>query len=357
MWAPEVLHRGFGGERLHADERSEKPLPHFFHVAAVVGDMMVVLGGRTETHDFSNHLLLYQLCCNAWVLPPPTEPAVVGEPMNQSVAHAVAGGWVYISGGLQRVALGQLSALRLPVDPCWVLPSPEACNRLGAACAWCQGSCLSAYAASWCLAAAGPPVADWDPWRHPAPLPRGRPQRKWCTSCPKGACIGSGSSCTSENDCRINQREILAAANCSEVSCEASDCPKCTASGKCMWTWQFKRTSETWRILSVQPTYDWTCFSHSLLNVSLMLVESSPPPPPPPPPPCPTPCHNHSSCPLCLASKGVDGGWQHCVWSVSLQQDASAENECPIGHHDCNKTQDCHDVPHGFRCASLKTPD
>lgn len=33
---------------------------------------MVVLGGRTETHDFSNHLLLYQLRCNAWVLPPHT---------------------------------------------------------------------------------------------------------------------------------------------------------------------------------------------------------------------------------------------------------------------------------------------
>ncbi|KAM9292184.1 LOW QUALITY PROTEIN: multiple epidermal growth factor-like domains protein 8, partial [Morus bassanus] len=324
---------------------------------------------------------------------------MVGEPMNQSVAHAVAGGWVYISGGFN-VALGQLSVLRLPADPCWVLPSPEACNRLGAACAWCQGSCLSAYAAQ-CLgcalglAACSPTPRSIEDCRrlqscseclaqHP-----GRPQRKWCTSCPKGACIGSGSSCTSENDCRINQREILAAANCSEVLCEASDCPKCMASAP---------PSETWCILSVQPTYDWTCFSRSLLNVSLMLVESSPPPP----------CHNHSSCPFCLASKGVDGGWQHCVWSVSLQQcmspsyvplwcaaracgrllwgaesctsarDASAspaaagapglvqacgaeaewvflgcpaENECPIGHHDCNKTQDCHDLPHSFSCA------
>ncbi|GAB0200402.1 multiple epidermal growth factor-like domains protein 8 [Grus japonensis] len=195
-------------------------------------------------------------------------------------------------------------------------------------------------------------------WSLLAPS-RGRkapPQCKWCTNCPEGACIGSGGSCTSENDCRINQREIFAAANCSEVSCEASDCPKCTASGKCMWTRQFKRTGETRRILSVQPTYDWTCFSHSLLNVSPMPVESSPPLP------CPTPCHNHSSCPLCLASKGADGGWQRCVWSVSLQQACGAEaewaflgcppeNECLNGHHDCNETQDCHDLPHGYRCA------
>ncbi|XP_075438855.1 multiple epidermal growth factor-like domains protein 8, partial [Ascaphus truei] len=71
---------------------------------------------------------------------------------------------------------------------------------------------------------------------------------------------------------------------------------------------------ETRRILSVQPTYDWTCFSHSLLNVSPMPVESSPPLP------CPTPCHNHSTCHACLTSKGADGGWQQCVWSVALTQ-------------------------------------
>lgn len=71
---------------------------------------------------------------------------------------------------------------------------------------------------------------------------------------------------------------------------------------------------ETRRILSVQPTYDWTCFSHSLLNVSPMPVESSPPLP------CPTPCHLLPNCSFCLDSKGADGGWQHCVWSSSLQQ-------------------------------------
>ena len=73
-------------------------------------------------------------------------------------------------------------------------------------------------------------------------------------------------------------------------------------------------SGETRRILSVQPTYDWTCFSHSLLNVSPMPVESSPPLP------CPTPCHLLPNCTSCLDSKGADGGWQHCVWSSSLQQ-------------------------------------
>lgn len=67
-------------------------------------------------------------------------------------------------------------------------------------------------------------------------------QCKWCTNCPEGACISSSVSCTSEQDCRINQREIFLSSNCTETSCLASDCPKCTASGKCMWTRQFKRT-------------------------------------------------------------------------------------------------------------------
>lgn len=73
-------------------------------------------------------------------------------------------------------------------------------------------------------------------------------------------------------------------------------------------------SGETRRILSVNPTYDWTCFSYALLNVSPMQVESSPPMP------CPPPCHSLNNCSLCLGSRGSDGGWQHCVWSMALQQ-------------------------------------
>lgn len=73
-------------------------------------------------------------------------------------------------------------------------------------------------------------------------------------------------------------------------------------------------SGETRRILSVNPTYDWTCFSYALLNVSPMQVESSPPMP------CPPPCHSLQNCSLCLGSRGSDGGWQYCVWSMALQQ-------------------------------------
>lgn len=70
------------------------------------------------------------------------------------------------------------------------------------------------------------------------------PRCKWCTNCPEGACIGRNGSCTSENDCRINQREVFWAGNCSEAVCGAADCEQCTREGKCMWTRQFKRTGE-----------------------------------------------------------------------------------------------------------------
>lgn len=70
------------------------------------------------------------------------------------------------------------------------------------------------------------------------------PRCKWCTNCPEGACIGRNGSCTSENDCRINQREVFWAGNCSEAACGAADCEQCTREGKCMWTRQFKRTGK-----------------------------------------------------------------------------------------------------------------
>lgn len=102
--------------------------------------------GRGTPEGLGTPGLILSPCLSVSLSP---ELAVVGEPMNRSVAHAVAvaGGRVYVSGGFNGVALGRLSALRLPADPCLSLPGPEACNRSGAACSWCHGSCLSADAA------------------------------------------------------------------------------------------------------------------------------------------------------------------------------------------------------------------
>ncbi|XP_058684790.1 multiple epidermal growth factor-like domains protein 8, partial [Poecile atricapillus] len=57
---------------LLAPARGEKPRPHFFHAAAILGDTLVVLGGRSDRRDFGNEVLLYQIRCNSWILPPHT---------------------------------------------------------------------------------------------------------------------------------------------------------------------------------------------------------------------------------------------------------------------------------------------
>ncbi|MFT7800605.1 multiple epidermal growth factor-like domains protein 8 [Arapaima gigas] len=423
--------------------QGNKPLSRFFHAVALLRDTMVIVGGRTGEEDYSNSVSLYQINCNTWIQP----ASAVGEPVNKSVSLAMAGwgGRLFLSGGFNGVTLGRVVTLSLPADPCALLPTPEACNSTTGSCMWCRISCVSSDIAERLGCAVGQSPCSPTPQlpdqcrrlktcseclaRHPrtfSNLAQSVLQCKWCTNCPEGACISSSVSCTSEHDCRINQREIFLSSNCTETSCEASDCPKCAASGKCMWTRQFKRTGETRRILSVNPTYDWTCFSYALLNVSPMQVESSPPLP------CPPPCHHLTICSLCLGSRGSDGGWQHCVWSVALQQCMSPsfvplrceagqcgrlltsgdscspecsqltqcsqciarpqcgwcaarggngvgrcqqgglegvsedvcpqwnsswsflhcpeEDECANGHHHCNSTQDCHDLPQGYYC-------
>ncbi|XP_067304723.1 multiple epidermal growth factor-like domains protein 8 [Pseudorasbora parva] len=311
--------------------QGNKPLSRFFHAAALAKDTMVIVGGRTGEEDYSNTVSLYQINCNTWIQP----VSSVGEPVNRSVSLAMTGwgGRLFLSGGFNGVTLGRLLTLSLPTDPCILLPTPEACNSSTGSCVWCRGTCASSDTAERLGCTVGQSTCFPTPRspdqcrrlktcseclaRHPKTFSNPMQpalQCKWCTNCPEGACISSLVSCTSEHDCRINQREIFLSSNCTETSCEASDCPKCTASGKCMWTRQFKRTGETRRILSVNPTYDWTCFSYALLNVSPMQVESSPPMP------CPEPCHEIKTCDQCLSSRGSDGGWQRCVWSMALQQ-------------------------------------
>ena len=49
-----------------------KPQPKYFHSAAVLGDRMVVYGGRSNTtaQFFSRQLSVYDIKCNSWHLLP-----------------------------------------------------------------------------------------------------------------------------------------------------------------------------------------------------------------------------------------------------------------------------------------------
>ncbi|KTF86177.1 hypothetical protein cypCar_00026069 [Cyprinus carpio] len=338
---------------------------------------MVIVGGRTGEEDYSNTVSLYQINCNTWIQP----VSSVGEPVNRSVSLAMTGwgGRLFLSGGFNGVTLGRLLTLSLPSDPCILLPTPEACNSSTGSCVWCRGTCASSDTAERLGCAIGQSACS--------PTPRSPDQCRRLKTC---------------SECLARHPKTFSSPMQPALQCE------------------------TRRILSVNPTYDWTCFSYALLNVSPMQVESSPPMP------CPEPCHEIKTCSQCLSSRGSDGGWQRCVWSMALQQCMSPsfvplrceagqcgrlladedscspqcfqltqcsqcisrpqcgwcavrvgngagqclqgglngvskalcpqwnsswsflhcpeEDECANGHHHCNVTQDCHDLPEGYHC-------
>ncbi|KAI1886275.1 hypothetical protein AGOR_G00212320 [Albula goreensis] len=343
--------------------QGNKPLSRFFHAAALLRDTMVIVGGRTGEEDYSNTVSLYQINCNTWIQP----VSAVGEPVNRSVSLAMAGwgGRLFLSGGFN-----------------------GACNATSGSCVWCRGSCTSSdtaerlgCAVSLSPCSPTPRLADQCRRlktcseclaRHPKTL--SNPSQsvllcKWCTNCPEGACINSSVSCTSEHDCRINQREIFLSSNCTETSCEASDCPKCTASGKCMWTRQFKRTDGGWQhcVWSVALQQ---CMSPSFVPLRceagqcgrLLSGGDS----------CSPHCSQLSQCSQCIARPqcgwcatrggngagrclqgGLDGVSEGVcpLWNSSWSfLNCPEEDECANGHHHCNSTQDCHDLPQGYHC-------
>lgn len=56
---------------------SQQPRPRLFHAAALLGDTMVVLGGRSDPDEFSSDVLLYQVNCNTWLLPDLTRKSLL----------------------------------------------------------------------------------------------------------------------------------------------------------------------------------------------------------------------------------------------------------------------------------------
>lgn len=54
----------------------QQPRPRLFHASALLGDTMVVLGGRSDPDEFSSDVLLYQVNCNSWLLPDLTRKSI-----------------------------------------------------------------------------------------------------------------------------------------------------------------------------------------------------------------------------------------------------------------------------------------
>uniref|UniRef100_H3A6Q1 Multiple EGF like domains 8 n=1 Tax=Latimeria chalumnae TaxID=7897 RepID=H3A6Q1_LATCH len=328
---------------LLAPSQGRKPLSHFFHVAAIFWDTMVVVGGRTEQEGFSNDVMFYQINCNTWILPNHTGSAVVGTPMNVSIAHAVAavGQKLFITGGFNGVALGRMVTLSVPSDPCLIFSTPASCNASDSSCVWCHSVCQSA------------DVAE------------------------RLGCGGSGVSCfpmpRSPNECKRLK-------TCSE--CLARH-PKIVGSttGQVRERWRGKR-EKIFKSLCIyrnrykKPKCHYlknSCMSQTFLPLRCAVgmcgrilrgAES-----------CAPSCQQYQQCATCIrqprcgwCAKRDLNGMGHCLdGGLAGPQEAAGalcdgtnatwafmacppENECLNEHHDCNETQNCNDKEEGFEC-------
>lgn len=208
------------------------------------------------------------------------------------------------------MARGHLLALTMLPDLCHLLPSPEAWKQFGA-CTWCHGVCLSGdqvhrlgFGAPTCSPMPHSPeecrchrtcseCLACHPWTlQPGDGEASVPRCKWCNNCPEGACIGHTSPASqrmtdgsvSERSSRQGtaQRLCVGLPTASSVPGRASECEHGSSRGQGRPTSDLRDSC----ILSMQPTYDWTCFSHSagyvpnasgIITLTLLPHSLSPP--------------------------------------------------------------------------------
>uniref|UniRef100_S4RXC7 EGF-like domain-containing protein n=1 Tax=Petromyzon marinus TaxID=7757 RepID=S4RXC7_PETMA len=318
--------------------RNAKPAPRYFHAAALLGDAMVVLGGRADAQNFSRDLLLYRIDCNTWINAEDIDGRMAGEPMERMTASAAVevGGRVLQARGGGGQAKRGISRATLPAVAAEEQCAPSVVVQ-GGRCGYLfnapfnvlsVGKDAHHHGSSISKCAAQKPYGPSSACECVRACVRASVRTsafylanaqvcKWCAPCPAtAACVWHESDCGDATACgeRQQRSDAIQAGACPEATCEASDCAKCLAAGSCMWSRHFQRTAgESWRI-NVQPAYNWRCLSESLRSASPLRVESSPPLA------CPVPCHSLTTCEDCTKAKGASGGWQECVWSGALRQ-------------------------------------
>ncbi|EDO43458.1 predicted protein, partial [Nematostella vectensis] len=310
------------------------PSPKFFHSAVVVNDTMVVYGGRADENTISDELLVYKISCNFWHNMRAKGSAVLGVAPGPvfAAASSIVQDKIYLFGGSHGYPSSSLSRFTIPTDLCQgLLESMECISAPG--CNWCEvnNTSLSLNQSSAVKKSVCYPIGSPTPTiskhracasynscasclgRYPG-SPTAENRCSWCVGCPAGGtCVAYGTSCSSSYPCDASQTSVTDAGNCLEstTQCARASCADCTA-GSCVWTSQLK-----WITESKQQFYSegvgWGCFSTGVTasypSMSVSVTQSSA---------CPSNCSVHTDCASCLSSKGGEGGWLECVWSVSL---------------------------------------
>ncbi|XP_023931409.1 multiple epidermal growth factor-like domains protein 8 isoform X3 [Lingula anatina] len=329
-------------------DTGNKPSGRYGHTAVNYGDAMLVLGGYNGT--MLSQVLAYNYKCNLWSdWTQSVSPESVLKPaLGQSAA--VVNDSVYVLGGYDSSVMSSLVKLRPPADHCRVHSTkvqclstvgcsacvvtsnetnqtycyansaavPGSCTPVNSSTVYHQGTVCDAnhIASRLCVeySNCGQCLATWPAHRSVNKV------CQWCSNCPVGRCVTRGLNCTAvyyPPNCRNRlQRTVTGIQSCMESMCQATDCTKCGDLGHCIWTRQYKRSSEVARTLSVAPIFDWNCFTNTLLDATPQYNIISMPPHT-----CPVRCYQHVTCSACLSSSGSEGGWQRCAWSRT-------RNEC-----------------------------
>ncbi|XP_066023971.1 multiple epidermal growth factor-like domains protein 8 [Pocillopora verrucosa] len=331
---------------------SNEPSPKYFHSTAIIGDLMVVYGGRSNTSDqfFSRQLWFYNVKCNYWHLF--SEKNLVGSKPEGllSAATVQIAGKFYLFGGFDGQTQADLFRLTLPVDLCQGYTSKENCSAVKT-CSWCElqnvtqgGNVTLLTNNSACYSVTSPlPAACYaEPNVTQVTLHNGTdcsdPSDRACSSffscstclassiyptlnpsCADGAwkeCVWSETlgQCFSPSALpliclagRCGRVLRGSSSNCMRNCIDSNQCSSCLSSYNCGWCGKYGTTGEG------------ECFEGGLQGPL------------------------QRSCPGRNASNHVSR-----VWASTL---CPLENECLNGRHTCNRiTQDCVDLPEAFKC-------
>ena len=350
-----------------------------YHEAVIVEDNMLILGGRTESEDFTNDVRIYQILCNSWIIEGDTiaPNSLLGSRFEPVIGHSAVAidNDIYIYGGFNGITFQSMHKLTLPKDLCSLMhgSSESECERISG-CFFCdarkdgknacgglskccfskenlKGSCIRGYG------------RDSSRKCHS----RNEDKRSLRAECSQhhtcGQCLSqyekfSPSKCTwcsgastcvsSAQQCPIvfktgmdpnSRTTVTELSKCEQyhefLTCMHSDCAKCQQNPSCVWSRHLGYTADNTAMIKIDTEntkYNWGCFPRKLLEVAGLSAGDGKHAK------CPPPCHSYENCSACLKSGGGDGGWKQCYWAQDLNECISptfAAVQCAAG--ECGK--------------------
>ncbi|XP_075266243.1 multiple epidermal growth factor-like domains protein 8 isoform X4 [Convolutriloba macropyga] len=363
---------------------SRNPPKMMLHKSVIVNNYMLVLGGRTHDHDFTNKTFIYQFTCNTWLIPDinlPSDSFVnlgLWEPVVGHDAVALKNK-VYIFGGFNGRYLSRVVSLEMPTDICNLMSrrdeyaedsiAAERCWKVSG-CMYCpleKQSCVqykensfnckpnpnnriknvchsTALSTAVRLKPACEQLTSCNECLSPDPFLKSASPCVWCKKCQVQRCMSATLSCSSLNvNCRgsleSDYQIFTNQQSCPEQSvCVASTCSQCVA------------VNERLKLLEAQkangnPTpeciFTQNARSESHFEGAKQVINSRP---------ifdwscqkyytnivtkndldfggsstletCPKRCSEYLDCKSCLdAPGGSDSGWRSCFWATGLDR-------------------------------------